>query len=85
MVNVKDGSLIVTLINNNGVTKTAREKAVIDSRKAQQVTVKYIGGLAPNSVVKDLYNNNSYTLSNKSVTLRIPPGECVVLEFTFKK
>ena len=85
MVNIKDGSIFVTLINNNGVTKTARAKPVIDKSKAQKVTVKYTGELTAGAEVKDIYNDKTYSLSQNAVTVTVPAGECVILEFTFRK
>lgn len=82
LVNVKDGSLLVTLINNDGVTKTSAAQPVVDSGKAKTVTVSYTGPLTPKSV-RDIYNGKTLSLSGKGTTVTVGPGEVAVLEFVF--
>lgn len=82
MVNVKDGSLFVTLINNEGVTKTSSAKPIVDASKAKTVTVTYTGPLTPKAV-KDVYNGKTLTLSGKKTTVKVGPGESAILEFVF--
>lgn len=82
LVNVKDGSLFVTLINNDGVTKTSQKKAVVDASKAKTLTVTYTGPLTPKAV-KDIYNGKALALSGKQTTVQVGPGEVAVLEFVF--
>lgn len=82
MVNVKDGSLFITLINNDGVTKTFTEKPVVDNSKTKTVTVTYTGSLTPKSV-RDIYNGTDLKLSGKKTTVTIGPGESAILEFVF--
>lgn len=82
IVNIKDGSMYVTLINSDGVTKTSHEKPVVDSSETKTVKVSYTGRLSVRSV-SDIYNNKPVSLSGNSATVTIKPGKIAVLEFTF--
>ncbi len=82
LVNVKDGSLIVTLINNNGVTKKPSVAPVIDNSKAVDLTVTYTGNL-PIKQVKDLSTGKTQSFSGKSVNVNVGAGGYKVLEFVF--
>jgi len=82
LVNLKAGSVFVTLINNNGVTKEPRRKPVIDASKHCTVSVCYLGELQVQAV-KDIKNQRSCVVRNGTeVTLTIPAGEVAILEFT---
>jgi hypothetical protein len=81
-VNVKDGSVYVTLINNDGVTKEPRRKPLIDDSRGRTVSAHYQGAFHVRSVT-DIKNHRSCSLQNGAdVTITIPPGEAAVLEFT---
>lgn len=82
LVNVKNGSLIVTVINNTGVTKEPTQKEVIDKSKAISLKVKYTGGLALQKV-NELYYGKSEKVSGNAVDVTLGPGEYKVLEFVF--
>lgn len=82
ITNIKDGSMFVTLINNEGVTKAPKTTVSIDSSKKKTATVQYKGNLAIKSV-KDIYNGTSISLSGKKATVSVPAGGIVVLEFKF--
>ena len=81
LVNVKDGSLILTLINNEGVTKVYNEAPVTDPDKAKTVTVTYTG---PGQVmqVRELYYGSDVPAADNAVTVTVGAGDVQVLEFT---
>ena len=80
LVNVKDGSLILTLINNEGVTKVYNEAPVTDESKAKTLTVTYTGDAAIKQV-KELYYGEAVNMSGNTLTVTVGPGDCKVLEF----
>ncbi|MBQ8684165.1 MAG: hypothetical protein IJ518_06600 [Clostridia bacterium] len=82
LVNVKDGSLILTLINNEGVTKVCSEPPVIDESKAKTITVTYTGD-EPVAQVKELYYGEPVDVDGNAVTVTVGPGDVQVLEFVF--
>ncbi|MBQ8683457.1 MAG: hypothetical protein IJ518_02935 [Clostridia bacterium] len=82
LVNVKDGSLFVTLINNDGVTKAATQAPVVDKSKAKTLTVTYTGNLKLLQV-KELFYGSKVSLSGKAATVTVGPGDVQVLEFVF--
>ncbi|MBQ8683455.1 MAG: hypothetical protein IJ518_02925 [Clostridia bacterium] len=82
VVNVKNGSLILTLINNAGVTKDPNQDPVIDKSKAKNLTIKYTGNLKIKQV-KELYYGTKVSLSGNSVNITVAPGDVQVLEFVF--
>jgi len=79
MVNIKDGSVVVTLINNLGVEKYANQPTRFDDSQTQTVTVTYTGG---NRVleVRDWITDNTLA-KNKTQTLVLGPGDIQVIEF----
>ncbi len=86
LVNVKDGTMYVTLINNDGISKapSPKEVAKIDpnKKKGLSVTVNYTGGLTPKSI-KEVYKGAKITATEKGATVTVKPGEVRVLEFQF--
>ncbi len=82
LVNVKDGTLLVTLINNDGYTKTPDGVPKMDKTKTKEVTVTYTGDLTPKSI-KEIYQETKMVTSGKSATVTLKPGEAMVLEFIF--
>ncbi|MBQ8684167.1 MAG: hypothetical protein IJ518_06610 [Clostridia bacterium] len=83
LVNVKDGSLILTLINNEGVTKVYNEDPVTDESKAKTLTVTYTGD-ATIKQVKELYYGEAVNLSGNTVKTTVPAGDYRVFEFVFE-
>lgn len=84
LVNERDHSLLVTLINNDGVTKAPKEKPVVDPAKRRAVTIHYQGARTIRSV-RDIKNNQGCFLRDGSdVRVVLPPGQIAVLEFTFE-
>ncbi len=82
LVNIKNGSVIVTLINNEGWTKAPGVAPSIDSSKKKEVTVTYTGDLAVKSI-KEIYGKTKITVNGKAATATVKPGEIKVLEFKF--
>ncbi len=80
MVNFKDGVMYVTLINNDGVTKTSYDEPVIDHGKYKNITVTYTGPYTVKAV-KDVYGGQEVRLSGEIAKVTVPPGDAVVLEF----
>ena len=84
LVNVKAGSIYVTLINNDGVTKEPRRKPVIDASQGRTVAVSYQGKSRVSSVV-DIKNHQTLAVKNGTeVALSIPAGQVAILEFRLK-
>lgn len=81
LVNVKDGAFYVTLINNEGITKTPHANPVIDNSKTQTVTVTYTGKAALSSI-KEIWRDRQITVNGNAVTITLNPGEAAVLEFS---
>ena len=82
IVNIKDGVVYVTLINNDGVTKEPKKKPVVDVSKRKSVVVSYRGQSSVQEV-KDIKNNRQCSLDNgREVTVTIPAGELAILQFT---
>ncbi len=82
LVNVKNGSLIVTVINNKGVTKSARSEVRVDNSQTVNLKVKYTGNLAIQKV-NELYAGKTQKVSGNAVDVTLGPGEYKVLEFVF--
>ncbi len=82
ITNIKDGSMFITLINNEGVTKAPKTTVSIDSSKKKIATVRYKGNLAIKSV-KDIYSSTAVSVSGNKATITVPAGGIVVLEFKF--
>ena len=80
MVNIKDGTIYVTLINNDGVTKTTYDPPATDANKAKTVSVALTDGRILKSV-REIYQNQSVLVSDNTVTVTVGAGESVVLEF----
>ena len=79
LINVKDGSLVLTLINNKGVSKAPSQPVVIDEAGRQEVTVTYTG---PYEVleVRDWITGGKLP-AQAAQTVVLNPGELAVLEF----
>ncbi len=80
LVNQTSQGFLVTLLNNKGVTKAFRSKAVVDRAQAVEVTVSWPASLRATSVT-ELKNQRLLPLPrSRTVTLTIPAGEVAVLE-----
>lgn len=79
MMNVKNGSLVLTLINNKGVTKPTEGQEIIDQTKIQDIKIRYTG---KNSVleVRDWFTGETLKKSGEQ-TVTLAPGDMAVIEF----
>ena len=81
-MNVKNGSLILTVINNAGVTKEPTKAPVIDDSKAKNLTIKYTGNLKIKQV-KELYYGGTEQVTNNTIKVNVGAGDVKVYEFVF--
>lgn len=81
-LNIKNGSIILTLINNKGVYKDFTTEEYIDNSAVTDVTVTYTG-IQEIKAVNELWNEESVTLNNKSIATTLEPGGIKVFEFVF--
>lgn len=81
LVNVKDGVFYVTLINNDGITKTSHATPVTDNSQTKTITVTYTGK-APVNKIEEIWSGKSIRIHGNSVTITLKPGEAAVLEFS---
>ena len=82
-INVKDNTLYLTLINNNGITKNGYSAVVVDESKAVDLQIKLIQNYCVESV-SDIYNSTPLQFDNQTVSLTLPAGGVAVLEFKLK-
>ncbi len=77
--NVKDGSVILTLINNEGVSKHYNKPVEIDSAAAQNVKIEYTG----KGKVLEVRNilTDEVLPADKCQNVNIGPGDIAILEF----
>ncbi len=80
-LNIKNGSIILAVFNNKGVTKSRREAKpeTIDASQTQEITIEYTG---PYDVlqVRNLMTDEVLE-TNKVQNVTIGPGDLIVLEF----
>lgn len=81
LVNVKENSVILTLINNNGVKKEQLTAAKI-SGKSLKLNVTFTG-VQTVTQINELYGNSEISTDNGVTTLKIGAGETVILEYVF--
>lgn len=82
LINVKENSLLLTVMNHAGVTKLPRELPVIDATKTQTIHVT-LKDDAPLAAVRELYTDTAMPVSPRQ-TVTLQPGGICVLEFTFR-
>ncbi len=82
MINVKNGSLILTVINNDG-HRNRREDGgpVIDESKTKELTISYTGNLKVKRVSEWWYGEK--LTSNNEIKVTLTPGDAKVIEFYF--
>lgn len=83
LINIKDDTVYVTLMNNSGVIKYGYEPVVFLDRCAMDVTVKFKENYAIESV-KDVYNSTPIEFEDGVVSINMAPGGISVLEFKLK-
>lgn len=82
MVNVKENSLILTVMNHEGITKMPRELPEVDLSKTQMVNV-LLKEDAPLASVRELYADTALpTMAQQNLLME--PGAIRILEFTFQ-
>lgn len=79
MVNVKEGSLVLTVINNEGIYKRPATPVQLDDNWTQEVTVTYTGSGKVLEVRDWMTGEARKTDSTQTFTLK--PGGVAVLEF----
>jgi len=79
IVNVKDNSLVLTLINNEGVYKAYNTAEVVDGSKTKHVNITYTGTQKV-TAVKDWMTGKKLSTS-KSQSVELAPGGIAVIEF----
>ncbi len=80
LVNVTEGSLILTLINNDGYYYNHTTGEMVDSGKEKKLTVSYTGG-AQVKAVKELWTAEVFPAAD-TLEISVPPGEAAILEFS---
>jgi hypothetical protein len=73
----KDGWL-VTLVNNEGVTKTFRDPVVVDASATQSVSITSRGKSIRQAVLWGADNDEQ--LSPKNISVSVPPGEVRIVQ-----
>ncbi len=81
LIKVKEDTLYLTLINNDGVYKTQTSREFIDKRRAMDVTVTYTGEQAL-AGVQEIFEKSPLTVDGNEVTVHMEPGGIKVIEFT---
>lgn len=82
LINVTEGSLIVTVINNDGIEKAHYEYPVVDETAAKELTITYTGGL-PIKSVKELFYRKAVQRNGNTVKTPLEAGGYRVFEFVF--
>lgn len=81
LINVTEDSVILTLINNQGITKKLKKKEKI-SKKEKNINIQC--ALNENiKGIKELYNNIPLQLDGKNVSLSLRSGDIAVIEYKF--
>lgn len=79
LVNIKDGAFYVTLINNDGITKTPKENPIIDDSKTKSIVIEYTGK-APLGRIKEIWKNRNIEIKDNEIKLSLEPGGAAVIE-----
>jgi hypothetical protein len=81
LVNLRPSAILVTLLNDEGVTKEFRKPAVVDRSKAHTATVQLHPSHRVRSV-RELRTQRPLPMTtDQSVQIHLPPGELAILEF----
>ena len=83
LVSMKEDTVYLTLINNDGVTKTRVDPPVFDESKTVNLTVNFKENYSVESVC-DIYNSTPVEYNNGTVSLTLQAGGIAVLEFKLK-
>lgn len=82
LINVKNGSLIVTVLNNKGVYKPCDAVGWIDESMTQNVSITYTSNLQLKNVT-EIYEKENVSRSGNTVNTVLAPGAIRVYEFKF--
>ena len=82
ILSVKDNTLYVTLINNEGIYKEGNKPTVVDESKAKSCKVTFKGKQNIKSV-KEIYNGYDTKLSGKDISITLPAGGIAIIEMNF--
>ena len=88
IVNIADGYFYLTLMNNEGITKTHHQapdelEAKYIRRMTRDLTISYTGDHELLSVT-DIYGGRKVSLDGKELSVTLKPGEIVVLKIKVK-
>jgi hypothetical protein len=84
LVNIIEDGVLVTLINNAGVTKAPRSRPVTDPAQRKAVTIAWTAGDRVESVT-DIKNDRAHVPVDNSVSIDVPPGGIVILEMRTRR
>ncbi len=82
LINIRDGAMLVTLINNDGWKKVPGKQPVVDYSRSKDVTVTFTGNLKVKDI-KEIYDGTTVSRNGKAASVTVAPGEIKVLEFKF--
>jgi len=80
IVNVNENSLLLTVINNNGVSKEPSKPVVIDENSTISLGIHYTGTKAIASA-KELVTEKDIAVADNNVNVTLAPGDVEVIEF----
>jgi len=78
-VNRREGSWIIGLINNEGVTKGNMTPVKLDTSKKQMVDISLKHGVVKRAI--EWYTEQELEVNQNSVTVEVPAGEVRIVEF----
>lgn len=80
LVNITGAGVLVTLINNAGVTKAPKSTPAVDPAQARTARVAWTSG-AKIEVVRDIKNDRTLAADRDGgISVNLPPGEIAILE-----
>lgn len=82
-VSMKEDTIYLYVFNNDGVSKTQTEEAVIDNTKAIDLTINYL----PNNEiisVEDIYNHHDIAFNDNTMSVHLDAGDMAVIEIKLK-
>lgn len=82
LVNIKENSIILTLINNAGYYYDRLSGEYIDYSKTLSVDISYMRK-GEVTEIKELWSGKTLSKSRRSINVNLAPGEVKILEFSF--
>lgn len=83
ILNVRDGYMYLTLINNDGVTKKPHKETKINPLMKKKITAVYTGNGTFDGV-GEIYGGKEVSVRDKMITVELEPGGIAVLEIKFR-